>query len=217
MGISPGGYPGGGDGHSSNAFVSCGGGGGYSCLKRQGPFQEHVLVLAGGGGGGGSHDGAAFNDDNNIKLDFRRGRRGDTVQGLGGTGGQGDEDDRYGESGEEWRGGNGSSGFGAGGGGGFFGGGGGGYTNGTYGGAGAGSSFVEDIAMNVVMVGGEGIQPGSLGVKGREPPLAALGEEFNVKEGFFAGQGGEADVQTVHTGCSGAVRIIQKKYSRWFM
>lgn len=114
-------------------------------------------------------------------------------------------------------GGNGSSGYGAGGGGGFFGGGGGGYTNGTYGGAGAGSSFVEDTAMNVVMLGGEGIQPGSVGVKGREPPLAALGEEFNVKEGFFAGQGGEADVQTVHIGCSGAVRIIQKKYSRWFM
>ena len=63
IGVSPGGFPGGGDGRSANAFVTCGGGGGYTCLQRKGPFGDEIILVAGGGGGAGSHDGAGANDD----------------------------------------------------------------------------------------------------------------------------------------------------------
>lgn len=152
-----------------------------------------------------------------MKKDFRRGKAGNTEFAAGGAGGEGDEDERFGAAGDYFQGGCGSPEFGGGGGGGYYGGGGGGFTNGTYGGGGAGSSFAEDSAHTVRVIGGRGTRPGSFGVKGSEPPLAALGDGYQVKEGVYAGQGAPANVDEVQNGYSGAVRIIERKYKRWYM
>ena len=67
------------------------------------------------------------------------------------------------------------------------------------------------------MLEGCGTKPGAVGVQGREPPLAAQGDEYTVQDGVFAGQGAAADKDAAWPGCAGAVRIIEKKYSRWYM
>ena len=54
---APGGFPGGGRGHSGNKSWACGGGGGYTSISRKGVRGVEVVAVAGAGGGGGTRDG----------------------------------------------------------------------------------------------------------------------------------------------------------------
>ncbi|CAM9882509.1 unnamed protein product, partial [Phaeothamnion confervicola] len=158
LGMTPGGWPGGGAGHSGNAVWAAGGGGGYSSVAlRRGPVKGvagawmEVLVVAGGGGGGGSRDGVGGGGLSGellgAKVDKRNGRMGGaTAGGEGGDSGDVSGCSVPAEAGRKWQGGAGAE-FGGGGGGGWFGGGGGGTTPGIVGGGGGGSSFVLMTAM----------------------------------------------------------------------
>lgn len=55
LGVAPGGFPGGGPGHSHNLFWAAGGGGGYSMVQRNSVTVGLECVLVAGGGGGGAY------------------------------------------------------------------------------------------------------------------------------------------------------------------
>jgi hypothetical protein len=207
-GITLGGVPGGGEGYGGGGYWACGGGGAYTIISKRTPKGNQALVVAGGGGGGGSTPGMP-----GVGMDGALpGTRIDPITGGSATataGGKfGDSGTTFNskwpaETGEMWKGGNGSE-FGSGGGGGYFGGGGGGTQPGIGGGGGGGASYVYvPKVFDYVIVPGDGKMPGGMTC---DPPLASGHGEWDLVGGVV-GQGADGSVTETKPGNSGCVRI----------